>query len=80
MGFKDAGNPYTIGITTTTGLNVRKEPIAGNSPLFTYVRSGMPVIVTSSNTDGWYEVLSDKLHTGPAHVTKEYIQIIDTVK
>ena len=80
MGFKDAGNPYTIGITTTTGLNVRTEPTTGNSPLFTYVRSGMPVIVTSSDTNGWYEVLSDKLHTGPAHVTKEYIQLIDTVK
>lgn len=80
MGFKDASNPYTIGLTTTAGLNVRTEPTTDNSPLFTYARSGMPVIVTSSDTDGWYEVLSDKLHTGPAYITKEYIQFIDTVK
>ncbi|KOS66639.1 endo-beta-N-acetylglucosaminidase [Lysinibacillus contaminans] len=80
MGFKDAGNPYTIGLTTSTGLNVRTEPSTGNSPLYTYARSGMPVIVTSSDTDGWYEVISDKLYTGPAYISKEYIQFIDTVK
>ncbi|MFJ7736010.1 S-layer homology domain-containing protein [Lysinibacillus sp. NPDC097287] len=80
MGFKDAGNPYTIGLTTTTGLNVRPEPTTGNSPLFTYARSGMPVIVTNSDANGWYEVISDKLHTGPAYISKEYIQIIETVK
>lgn len=80
MGFKDAGNAYTIGLTTTTGLNVRTEPSTANSPLFTYARSGMPVIVTSSDTNGWYEVISDKLHTGPAYISKDYIQIINTVK
>ncbi|MFJ7950721.1 S-layer homology domain-containing protein [Lysinibacillus sp. NPDC096418] len=80
MGFKDAGNPYTIGLTTTTGLNVRPEPTTGNSPLFAYTRSGMPVIVTNKSTNGWYEVISDKLHTGPAYISKEYIQIIETVK
>lgn len=80
MGFKDASNPYTIGLTTTTGVNVRPQPSTSNSPLFTYARSGMPVIVTNSNTNGWYEVISDKLHTGPAYISKDYIQIIDTVK
>ena len=80
LGFKDAGNPYTIGLTTSTGLNVRTEPSTGNSPLYTYARSGMPVIVTSSDTDGWYKVVSDKLYTGPAYISKEYIQFIDTVK
>ena len=80
MGFKDAGNPYSIGLTTTSGLNVRTEPSTNNSPLFTYARSGMPVIVTSSNTNGWYQVLSDKLHTGPVYISKDFIQIINTVK
>ena len=80
MGFKDANNPYTIGLTTTTGLNVRTEPSTANTPLFTYARSGMPVIITSSNTNGWYQVLSDKLHTGPAYISKDYVQIINTVK
>ena len=80
LGFKDANNPYTIGITTTPGLNVRTEASTGNSPLFTYARSGMPVIITNSATNGWYEVLSDKLHTGTAFVSKDYVQVINTVK
>ncbi|MGE7914482.1 S-layer homology domain-containing protein [Lysinibacillus xylanilyticus] len=80
LGFKDANNPYTIGITTTHGLNVRTEASISNSPLFTYARSGMPVIITNSATNGWYEVLSDKLHTGTAFVSKDYVQVINTVK
>ena len=80
LGFKDAKNPYTIGLTTTTGLNVRIDPSISNSPLFTYARSGMPVIVINANVNGWHEVLSDKLHTGSAYISKDYIKFIDTVK
>ncbi|WP_107947453.1 S-layer homology domain-containing protein [Lysinibacillus parviboronicapiens] len=80
LGFKDANNPYTIGLTTSTGLNVRTDASTSNSPLFTYVRSGMPVIVTNTSTNGWYEVLSDKLHSGTAYISKDYIQVINTVK
>ncbi|MGE7094330.1 S-layer homology domain-containing protein [Lysinibacillus sp. NPDC048646] len=80
LGFKDASNPYTIGLTTSTGLNVRTDASTSNSPLFTYARSGMPVIVTNTGTNGWYEVLSDKLHSGTAYISKEYIQVINTVK
>ncbi len=80
LGFKDAKNPYTVGITTTTGLNVRTDASTSNSPLFTYARSGMPVIITSPATNGWYEVLSDKLHPGTAFVSKDYVQVINTVK
>lgn len=80
LGFKDAKNPYTIGLTTTTGLNVRTDTSTSNSPLFTYARSGMPVIVINTNINGWHEVLSDKLHPGSAYISKDYIQFIDTVK
>ncbi|MFJ3388289.1 S-layer homology domain-containing protein [Lysinibacillus sp. NPDC086135] len=80
LGFKDAKNPYTIGITTTTGLNVRTGAATSFNPLFTYARSSMPVIITSSATNGWYEVLSDKLYTGTAFVSKDYVQVINTVK
>lgn len=80
LGFKDANNPYTIGLTTTNGLNVRTGASTSFAPLFTYARSGMPVIITNSATNGWYEVLSDKLHTGQAFVSKDYVQIINTVK
>jgi len=80
LGFKDANNPYTIGLTTTNGLNVRTGASTSFASLFTYARSGMPVIITNSATNGWYEVLSDKLHTGQAFVSKDYIQVINTVK
>ncbi|MET4560657.1 beta-N-acetylglucosaminidase [Lysinibacillus parviboronicapiens] len=80
LGFKDANNPYTIGLTTSNGLNVRTDASTSNSPLFTYARSGMPVIVTNTGTNGWYEVLSDKLHSGTAYISKDYIQVINTVK
>lgn len=80
LGFKDANNPYTIGLTTTNGLNVRTGAATSNNPLFTYARSGMPVIITSSATNGWYEILSDKLYTGKAFVSKDYVQVINTVK
>ncbi|WP_082337516.1 S-layer homology domain-containing protein [Lysinibacillus sp. FJAT-14745] len=80
LGFKDANNPYTIGLTTTTGLNVRTGAATSFNPLFTYARSGMPVIITGSATNGWYEVLSDKLYTGTVFVSKDYVQVINTVK
>ncbi len=80
LGFKDARNPYTIGLTTTNGLNVRTGAATSFNPLFTYARSGMPVIITSSATNGWYEVLSDKLHTSTAFVSKDYVKVINTVK
>lgn len=80
LGFKDANKPYTIGLTTTNGLNVRTGAATSNNPLFTYARSGMPVIITSSATNGWYEIISDKLYTGKAFVSKDYVQVINTVK
>ncbi|MEQ6356874.1 S-layer homology domain-containing protein [Lysinibacillus sp. M3] len=80
LGFKDAKNPYKIGRTTTTGLNVRPDASTSQSPLYTYNKSGMPVIVTDTNVNGWYEVLSDKLHTQSAYINKEYVQFINTVK
>ncbi|MGE7672134.1 S-layer homology domain-containing protein [Lysinibacillus sp. NPDC094403] len=80
LGFKDANNPYTIGLTTTQGLNVRTGASTSNGPIFTYARSGMPVIITSSATNGWYEILSDRLYTGQAFVSKDYVQVINTVK
>ncbi len=80
LGFKDAKNPYKIGRTTTTGLNVRPDASTSQSPLYTYNKSGMPVIVTDTNVNGWYEVLSDKLHTQSAYINKEYVKFINTVK
>ncbi|MFJ7734122.1 S-layer homology domain-containing protein [Lysinibacillus sp. NPDC097231] len=80
LGFKDAKNPYKIGLTTTAGLNVRPDASTSQSPLFTFNKSGMPIIVTDTNDNGWYQVLSDKLYTEPAYISKDYVKFINTIK
>ncbi|WP_445479374.1 S-layer homology domain-containing protein [Lysinibacillus irui] len=80
LGFKDANNPYKIALTTTSGLNVRADASTSQSPLFTFSKSNMPVIVTDTSANGWYQVISDKLHTEPAYISKDYIKFINTVK
>ncbi|WP_338652560.1 S-layer homology domain-containing protein [Lysinibacillus sp. Y5S-8] len=80
LGFKDANNPYKIALTTTAGLNVRADASTSQSPLFTFSKSNMPVIVTDTGANGWYQVVSDKLHTEPAYISKDYIKFINTVK
>lgn len=80
LGFKDANNPYKIALTTTSGLNVRADASTTQSPLFTFSKSNMPVIVTDTGANGWYQVISDKLHTEPAYISKDYIKFINTVK
>jgi len=80
LGFKDAKKPYKIGRTTTSGLNVRPNASTSQSPLYTFNKSGMPVIVTDTNVNGWYAVLSDKLHPQPAYISKDYVKFINTVK
>ena len=80
LGFKDANNPYKIALTTTAGLNVRADASTSQSPLFTFSKSNMPVIVTDTGANGWYQVVSDKLPTEPAYISKDYIKFINTVK
>ncbi len=80
LGFKDANNPYKIALTTTAGLNVRADASTSQSPLFTFSKSNMPVIVTDTSANGWYQVVSDKLNTEPGYISKDYIKFINTVK
>ncbi len=80
LGFKDANNPYKIALTTTAGLNVRADASTNQSPLFTFNKSNMPVIITDTGSNGWYQVVSDKLHTEPVYISKDYIKFINTVK
>ena len=48
LGSKDFGQ-YRIGITNTTGLNVRHEPKVSSATLqFTYKNAGMPVAILES--------------------------------
>lgn len=81
MGFKDAKNPYTIGLTTTPQVHVNTVINAANStPFFTYKRAGMPVIITNSSIDGVYEINSDRPFLNPVYVNKNNVKIIQTVK
>ncbi|UUV25106.1 MULTISPECIES: S-layer homology domain-containing protein [Lysinibacillus] len=80
LGFKDANNPYKIALTTTAGLNVRADASTSQSPLFTFSKSNMPVIVTDTSSNGWYQIVSDKLYTEPGYISKDYIKFINTVK
>jgi len=80
LGFKDAKNPYKIARTTTSGLHVRPDASTSQSPLYTFNKIGMPIIVTDTNVNGWYEVLSDKPHPEPAYINKDYVKFINTVK
>lgn len=80
MGFKDANQPYTLGLTTSA-LPVRTvATLHNNTPFFTYKRAGMPVAITSDNIADWYEVLSDKLHSAPIYAPKANVRIIPTTK
>ncbi len=81
LGFKDANNPYTVGLTTTSGLNVRTAPTtAGNSPLYTYTRKNLPVIISNTNLPDWYEIIGEQRGLPTAYVNKQYINIIKTTK
>ncbi|WP_301109034.1 S-layer homology domain-containing protein [Sporosarcina sp.] len=81
MGQKDAKANYMIGLTSTTGLNVRT--VAGtvnNNPLFSYKRQGVPVLINKPTVNGWYEITSDLPYKNPVYVSKDYVRVIQTVK
>ena len=81
LGFKDANNPYIVGLTTTSGLNVRTAPTtAGNSLLYTYKRTKLPVIISNTNLPDWYEIIGEQRGLPTAYVNKQYVNIIETTK
>lgn len=80
LGFKDANNPYKIALTTTAGLNVRTDTSTSQSPLYTFNKSNMPVIITDASLNGWCQIISDQLHTEPAYISLDYIKVINTVR
>ena len=81
LGFKDAKDPYTIGLTTTVGLNVRSvATTVNNSPLYTYTRKNLPIIITSDNLAEWYEIVAEQKGLPVGYVNKQYVQILQTTK
>ncbi|MFJ7371309.1 S-layer homology domain-containing protein [Lysinibacillus sp. NPDC098008] len=80
LGFKDASNPYKVAITTTAGLNVRPDASTSQSPLYTFNKSNMPVIITDASLNGWCQIISDKPYTESAYISLDYIKVINTVR
>jgi beta-N-acetylglucosaminidase len=63
---------YTLGVTNTSGLNVRSGPSTSDARQFTYKNAGNPVVILENEivvgTDKWVKVVSDS----PTH-TEGYI-------
>jgi len=76
MGGKDSKLPYRVGITTTTGLNVRTGPGVNHSVAYRYALSNLPVVILDDNlpeTD-WVKVLSDSASYEELYIHKDYVK------
>ncbi|HWK22690.1 MAG TPA: S-layer homology domain-containing protein [Ureibacillus sp.] len=85
LGYKDANTAYTVGITNTSGLNVRTAPSnVSTSKIYTYSRTLMPVIITEtlyqSNELPWYQVVPDSLTVKTGYIRSDLIDILNTTK
>lgn len=81
MGYKDAGNPYKIGLTAGTNLAMRSTASNNSSVAFTYKRSGMPVIISDDTSSAsWYGLLSDKFGVDQVYLPKTNVRVIPTVQ
>lgn len=76
---KDLGKDknFKIGITTTSGLNVRTGPGKSYSKEFTYSTTNMPVLIVGE-TNGWYNIASDLTGLTNVYVSKDYIRVLPT--
>ncbi|MCM3389122.1 S-layer homology domain-containing protein [Ureibacillus chungkukjangi] len=79
MGSKDAKANYQIGLSNTTGLNVRSGAGTFNPKLFTYVSSNIPVLIVGQE-NGWYNIVNDATGLPTAYVSGDYIDILPTYK
>lgn len=81
LGFKDAKNAYTIGLSNTAGLNIRSVATThANTPIYRYTRANIPVIITSDNLADWYEIIPDSKEHNVGYVNKSYVEILNTTK
>lgn len=82
LGAKDANKGYKVGLTNTTGLNVRTGASTSFPIIYRYNRSMLPVLISSTNlvSSGWYEIIPDSRNHKVAYVSAQYVDILDTVK
>ncbi len=81
MGGKELANPYKIGMTTTTGLNVRKAANTSQPAAYTYKNASMPVVILSeASPKPWLKIVSDSVIYDELYVSGDYIREIPIVK
>ncbi|MFF2753479.1 Ig-like domain-containing protein [Psychrobacillus sp. NPDC058041] len=76
MGGKDSITPYKLGITTTTGLNVRTGPGTEYAAAYRYTNSRMPITILDDNLpeSDWIKVLSDSSSYEELYIHRSYVQ------
>lgn len=81
MGGKELANPYKIGLTTTTGLNIRKDASTSLAAAYTYKNASMPVVIISeASPKPWLKIASDDSRYDELFVSGDYIKEIPYVK
>ncbi|MDI2587701.1 glucosaminidase domain-containing protein [Psychrobacillus sp. NEAU-3TGS] len=78
MGGKDSATPYKIGITTTSGLNVRTGPGTNYAVAYKYSNTGMPVTILDDNlpASDWIKVISDSTSYEEVYIHRSYVQML----
>lgn len=83
LGGKDLG-VYRIGLTNTSGLNVRTSPeVTSTNKAFTYATSQMPVVILEELTRPdrtWVKTISDDAQFDEVYIAGEYVDEISVVK
>jgi len=78
MGGKDSITKYKLGITNTSGLNVRTGPGTNYTAAYRYTNTGMPITILDDNLSesDWIKVLSDSKDYEELYIHRDYIQEI----
>lgn len=82
MGGKESANAYKLGLTNTTGLNVRTGPGTNYPIAYTYAKSGMPLIILDDvlPEGPWIKVRSDSTHYDELYVHSSYVDRLPVIK
>ncbi|BAQ10057.1 endo-beta-n-acetylglucosaminidase [Bacillus sp. OxB-1] len=82
MGSKEAANAYKLGLTNTTGLNVRNGPGTNHPIAYTYAKSGMPLILLDDMLPDspWFKVRSDSTQYNELYVHGSYVYKLPVIK
>ena len=78
MGGKDSITKYKLGITNTSGLNVRTGPGTNYPAAYRYTNSGVPITILDDNLpeSDWIKVLSDSADYEELYIHRDYIQYV----